>query len=123
MKLVRLDRNYWPRGGYGHWCPGCNAQHEIDTEAPNSQGAMWKFDGNLESPTFSPSIHIKVNTPDMEQYQPDVASTVCHYFITAGNVVFCGDCTHALAGQTVPLPDIPDGVFVSSRWKMERGDG
>lgn len=40
-------------------------------------------------------------------YQPDIASTICHYFIKAGRIEFCGDCTHALKGQTVDLPDFP----------------
>ena len=116
MKLVALDRKYWPRGGFGHWCPGCNSGHEIDTEAPNASGAMWKFDGNMERPTFSPSINMKINTPDMgKHYQPDIGSTVCHYFITSGRIIFCGDCTHALKGQTVDLPDIPARAYLSSR--------
>lgn len=116
MKLVRLDKHYWPRGGFGHWCPGCDSGHEIDTEEPNSSGAKWSFNGDMERPTFSPSINMKINTPDMgAHYQPDIASTVCHYFITDGNIQFCGDSTHALAGKTVPLPDIPFGNYVSCR--------
>jgi hypothetical protein len=56
-----------------------------------------------------------VNTPDMgEHYQPDIASTVCHYIITAGRIQFCADSTHALAGQTIDLPDIPPGHYLSS---------
>ena len=26
-------------------------------------------------------------------------------FVTDGNIQFLADCTHALAGQTVPMPD------------------
>jgi hypothetical protein len=32
---------------------------------------------------------------------------VCHVFIKAGMIQFLGDCTHALAGQTVPIPAWP----------------
>ena len=32
---------------------------------------------------------------------------VCHTFVTDGRIQFLSDCTHALAGQTVDLPDIP----------------
>jgi hypothetical protein len=111
-KLVRLDRRYWPRGEIGHWCPGCNAGHQINVDQPNSVGAKWAFDGNAERPTFSPSIHLKVNTPDMgKYYQPNVASTVCHYFIRDGKIQFLADCTHALRGQTVDLPEIPAGHY------------
>jgi hypothetical protein len=122
MKLVRLDRKYWPRGGYGHWCPGCNGGHEIDTERANSSGSKWTFDGDMERPTFSPSINLKINTPDMgAHYQPGVASTVCHYFIRAGQIQFLGDCTHDLRGKTVPMPDIPDGHYLTSKFAMSRG--
>lgn len=117
MKLVRLDRKYWPRGGYGHWCPGCNSGHEIDTEQPNSSGAMWKFDGNMEMPTFTPSINGRWGRFADPNYVADEGhdhSGVCHYIITAGRIQFCADSTHALAGQTVDLPDIPAGHYLSS---------
>ncbi len=114
-KLVQLNREYWPKGGFGHWCPGCNSGHEINVDEPNHSGARWTFDGNTVAPTFSPSINMKINTPDMgARYQPDIASTVCHYFINAGRIQFLGDCTHALKGQTVDLPDIPASAYMSS---------
>ena len=31
----------------------------------------------------------------------------CHYWLTAGNLHYDNDSTHALRGQVVPLPDIP----------------
>ena len=34
--------------------------------------------------------------------------TVCHSFVSDGQWQFLGDCTHALAGQTVPVVPIPD---------------
>lgn len=116
MKLVRLDSRYWPRGGYGHWCPGCNSGHEIDTEQPNSQGAKWSFNGDMERPTFSPSINIrwgKYADPNFVD-ERDI-SGICHYFIRNGRIEFCGDSTHALAGKTVDLPDIPEGKYLTSR--------
>jgi hypothetical protein len=36
-----------------------------------------------------------------------VQRTLCHYFIRAGKIEFCGDSPHNLAGQTVDLPDWP----------------
>lgn len=29
----------------------------------------------------------------------------CHSFVVDGQMQFLGDCTHALAGQTVPIPE------------------
>lgn len=113
-KLVRLDTHYWPHGGYGHWCPGCDSGHEIAVDAPNSSGAKWSFDGNTQRPTFLPSINMQINPKGHPHYQPDVGSTVCHYFIQDGRIQFLGDCTHALVGQTVELPDIPAGRYPTS---------
>lgn len=111
-KLVKLDRAYWPQGGFGHWCPGCNYGHEINIEAENGE-PKWSFDGNAQAPTFKPSVHIQTNRPNHRHYNADAKSSVCHYFITAGKVIFQNDCTHALKGQTVDLPDVPDDKYRS----------
>jgi hypothetical protein len=89
-------------GGYAHWCPGCQELHAIAVETPQRNGARWTFDGNAETPTFSPSVNISWGWPDQPQGQGR-----CHYFVTKGKLLFCSDSTHALAGQTVPLPDLP----------------
>lgn len=113
-KLVRPDPKYWPTDDYGYWCPACNAMHTIAVSKKNHSGASWSFDGNAAAPTFAPSINYKVNTPDMgEHYQPHIGSTICHHFVRAGRIEFCGDCTHALRGQTVDLPDFPERKHLS----------
>lgn len=106
-KLVRAHHRF--PGMLLHWCPACDEYHEIETETPNRQGAVWKWNGDARRPTFSPSVNLRINTPDMgEHYQPDIASTVCHYFIRDGRIQYLGDCTHAMKGTTVDLPDFPD---------------
>lgn len=112
-KLVRLDKAYWPQGGYGHWCPGCNFGHEINVDQPNASGAKWTFDGNMERPTFAPSINMRWGS--YVDSKCEHKGGVCHYFIRDGQIQFCPDSTHALAGQTVPLPDIPAGKYLTSR--------
>lgn len=96
-------------GGYAHWCPACEEMHNM----PDS----WTFDGNLEQPTYSPSFRHS----GMQRINQDGKWTgewargadgkplpwVCHYILTAGVLNYCGDCTHALAGKSVPLPDLP----------------
>ncbi len=80
-----------------HWCPGCRQMHRINVNAPNPHTqARWTWDKNVDSPTFNPSINIVGH---------------CHYFIRAGQIQFCADSKHALAGKTVPLPDIPAEEF------------
>lgn len=80
----------------------------------------WTFDGNLESPTFSPSFkHSGIQTIQVDgkwtgewvrDSEGNTVSCVCHYILTAGVLNFCGDSTHRLSGQSVPLPAIPDGL-------------
>lgn len=45
------------------WCPGCDHMHPFTIEAPPgpdgdrlNSGVTWEWDGNLEAPTFSPSL-------------------------------------------------------------------
>lgn len=42
--------------------------------------------------------------PDDGEFPYDTKN-VCHSFIKDGKIQFLGDCTHALANQTVDLPD------------------
>jgi len=89
-----------------HWCPGCEKAHAIYVSSPAK--AVWTFDGNVDAPTFSPSVRISWNWPD----EPE---TICHYFLTAGQLNFCADSTHELSGQTVPLPDLPAEMW-DDKW-------
>jgi Family of unknown function (DUF6527) len=91
-KLRSLD---WGETGkaIGHWCPGCDGLHVIVVKA--DKHPVWEWDGNVEAPTVGPSV--KVTGHD----------GVCHYFIKAGQLEFCGDSTHELAGKTVQIPDWP----------------
>lgn len=67
------------------------------------------------APTFSPSIKVEsVQELTEEQYARVMAGehippipTCCHSFVQSGRIQFLSDCTHALAGQTVDLPDLP----------------
>lgn len=92
----KLSSKLWDSGlGFlMHWCPGCEGRHMIATKEPFPNGAKWTWDGNAEAPTFHPSINVQHGK--------------CHYFIRAGQIQFCGDSQHRLAGQTVPLPHMPD---------------
>lgn len=95
--------------GYSHWCPGCLEMHAIYMSAPNvyKSNPVWSFDGNLNAPTFGPSIHIWCNQPGDEGYDASEPSERCHYFLEGGVIRFLDDCTHSLKGQKVPLPLLP----------------
>jgi len=87
--------------GYMHWCPGCHELHHI----PVSGQRAWKFDGDVDAPTFSPSVRHSWGKFVGETWVKN--SDICHYFIRGGQIEFCADSTHALAGKTVALPPVP----------------
>lgn len=62
---------------------------------------MWSFNDNMEKPTFSPSMLI------FDTDKSGNRTTRCHYFITDGKIIFCGDSPHKLSGRTVDLPEWP----------------
>ncbi len=97
-------------------CPGCKTNHYINT-------TTWHFNGNFEQPTLSPSVlyrsgHYLPDTngkdcwcsyrekhpEEIDEHTPQCFQ--CHSFVKDGMIQFLGDCTHALAGQTVPLEDL-----------------
>lgn len=88
-------------GQVSFWCPGCDQAHVIGVKAP--AGLIWGYNGNPERPTFTPSILVNGNPKFKNPSAP-----LCHSFVTDGQIQFLGDCTHALAGQTVPIPAWPE---------------
>lgn len=97
-KLRKLEA-----GRIAFWCPGCNAAHQINVfDDPLRQGPLWEYNGNVDAPTFRPSIF--VNPPGRLK---NPGADMCHSFVTDGRIQFLGDSTHWLAGQTVALPDWP----------------
>lgn len=106
--------------GLMFWCPGCDQQHVIH----HGGGDAWRWDGDAERPTFSPSVLMtsghylsdhKPGSPCWCTYNaehPDKPApfkcTVCHSFVRAGKIQFLNDCSHGLAGRTVDLPELPD---------------
>jgi len=83
----------------------------------------WIFNGDFEKPTLIPSVLVRTghycNVPpvpgdcacDFQERYPeeepwDWPCSICHSLVTDGRIQFLSDCTHALAGQTVDLPEI-----------------
>lgn len=90
----------------GYWCQGCESSHHVRVKkSPETPHPCWTWDGDIDAPTFSPSVLCTYKAPGDK--------SVCHTFIKAGMVQFLGDCTHSFAGKTVPLPDWPyaDGEY------------
>ncbi|HEV3492443.1 MAG TPA: DUF6527 family protein [Reyranella sp.] len=83
-----------------------------------SENPVWTLNGDVNKPTFNPSVRIagKQTVRDAEgnwtgEWARDAdgnpVDRCCHYFLKEGQLQFLGDCTHALKGQTVPLPELP----------------
>jgi len=116
-KKLRLAEN----DHYMFWCPGCKTAHGMSVGDKRTD-THWGFNRNPDAPTFTPSVlvtgqtHVPPVTPEnLEEWKAhpwpqQAVKTVCHSFVTDGQIQFLGDCTHALAGQTVPLPDFPSGM-------------
>ena len=67
-----------------------------------SSGDKWDWNGDFNAPTFTPSLNTYTVQHD------GTHTNVCHSFIRDGQIQFLGDCTHALAGQTVDLPELDE---------------
>ncbi len=107
--------------GYLFWCPGCDEAHAVYVEGMARSGARWSFNGDELRPTFTPSLLIQYDRYEPPATTPELRSQilsgeivqtkvhhVCHSFIRDGQILFLGDCTHALAGQLVAIPEWED---------------
>lgn len=78
-------------------CPGCNALHPYRVSG-EATGPMWTWNGDIERPTFTPSLLVNPGDP----------TSSCHLFVTDGQIQYCSDSFHSLAGKTVEMVDIPE---------------
>lgn len=79
--------------------------HVFHVSRPAPSGARWTWDNNVEAPTFRPSM--VVSTAAYVDDGAVIPEERCHYYLSAGKLLFLDDCTHALRGQTVDLPELP----------------
>jgi Family of unknown function (DUF6527) len=95
------------------WCPGCEytdeedgkkygGLHMLPVTGTGQKRPVWGWNGDLEKVTLNPSI--------LTHYGTDGEQFTCHSFLRDGQWQFLGDCTHALAGQTVPMLPLPAWV-------------
>lgn len=114
-KLSTIDKHHHVK----FMCPGCKQWHAV--RCNTNTGVTWSWNQDNDKPTFSPSILVKGSkltdkgSKDMEEWikngypkqnkKFDSVNTICHSFITNGEIQFLDDCTHELKGQTVELPE------------------
>jgi hypothetical protein len=104
------------------YCPGCKCDHGVWIQKTEKNNSVWLFNGDMNNPTFSPSILIRsVAWPDRPEKDDQgnyilgddgrikgAKDVVCHSFVRDGKIEFLGDCTHELKGQTVILEDVEE---------------
>lgn len=88
------------REGITFYCPGCGGPHSVTTAGPGA----WGYNGDPERPSLSPSVLVN--------YGFRAGDKRCHSYVglydaKPGEIMFLTDCTHHLAGRTVPLPEWP----------------
>lgn len=131
-----MNRAWITRNGEGQFhgiaiqCPGCGDAHVVpvnwrppgEAGLADSREARWEFNGDMQAPTISPSIlctsgHFADGrtecwcTYEARTGRPQPFQCVrCHSFVTGGKIQFLDDCSHALAGKTVDLPEVPSAA-------------
>lgn len=85
------EESYW------FYCDGCKTHHSFRTKAADDDkdSPIWKFNDNLASPTFKPSLSIS--------YGDGKEASHCHLFLEDGMVRYLWDCKHHLKDKTVPV--------------------
>lgn len=82
---------------YTFYCPGCKNHHiYYVTRSTARGGPTWEFNGDMEKPTFTPSLLY-----DAGVLGPN--SPRCHLYLKDGMLEFLSDSTHELAGKTAPV--------------------
>lgn len=90
-------------GHFAFYCQACGYPHSLLTGP--GDGTRWGFNGNVEQPTFTPSILVRTGSAvdPKHVWEEGDPPRICHSFVTNGQIQYLGDCDHDLKGQTVPL--------------------
>lgn len=102
----------WGYTQYDFHCPGCGHKHTYVVAGPGT-GPRWQFNGDVNKPTFTPSLlnrwgrHADPTWQEPEDPEPSMGwSGTCHLYVTNGQIQYLGDCSHDLAGKTIEMEDI-----------------
>lgn len=106
MKIKKVKGSH---GLLAFWCPACNRVHQFCVDKRDWPNMVWKWNGEKEKPTFSPSILVIGKEGNNIKR--------CHSFITNGRIVYLSDSTHDLAGKMVDMVDIPEDYLGLEEWK------
>lgn len=86
------------------FCPGCGHAHGFHVKRETSPN--WAFNGDMNKPTFTPSMRTFVVENGQEV-------TLCHSFVTDGRIQLLDDSKgHEVRGWH-DLPEFPTGYGIS----------
>lgn len=82
------------------WCVACAGYHGFTIcTRPGEESNGWKFNGNVASPTFSPSLRCVLGTDEVPKD--------CHLNVTDGKIIYHPDTFQAVfRGKTVLMVDL-----------------
>jgi hypothetical protein len=86
---VEAEEGSQHKAGWVVQCPACGFGH-------NFQDTGWKFDGDEEYPTFTPSMKVVIRREGEPVY-------ICHATVKNGKIHYHNDSTHAHAGKVIKL--------------------
>ena len=90
-------------------CPACGFEHSFAVDLVghgHRERDIWKFNGDYDKPTFSPSMFHNRNHFATEHHP------ICHSFLEDGVWRYLPDCSHEMAGQRVLMvPPETDATF------------
>lgn len=84
-------------------CPACEAPHGVN--CGGGHGPVWSWDGDVNKPTFSPSVLVSYTQYLTPEKNDNKKEHVCHSFVRGGRIEYLSDCTHELAGKAVDIPE------------------
>jgi hypothetical protein len=82
-------------GVYSHFCPGCQTCHSFNVHDLSRDGRVIGWCGDVHRPSTGEPI----------RHEKD--GRVCEYILRAGVIHYFQNCTHELAGKSVPMIDCP----------------
>lgn len=80
-------------------CPACKCTHGVPIAGIREP--IWTWNKSLTLPTLLPSIRVRWEWVDTNG---STHTYQCHAWVKSGDISFCPDSTHPLAGKTEPLP-------------------
>ena len=99
LRLIHAIERKEGEAGLTHcfWCPACKCGHGVSVRAP---GPVWVISGPDNAPTIVPSVKVEVMADEGR-----VRVSCCHLNVTSGMLHYHGDCTHGMAGWTIPMEE------------------